>query len=297
MSETDKIIDECLDCRLCVEECEFLTRYVGKQEESSVTWPFTRTMTTPRELAEKFKAGYFREKPGIPYSCNECGLCQELCPVELDIGKMCMELREELVKEGLGPLPRHQFVKRNQDFSASDSFALAQPDPANGKCERVFFPGCVLCGYSPSLVIKTYDHLRQKLPGTGIVLGCCGDQTLCLGDKARFQEVLEGIVSMFKQLGTSEVIVACPLCYRTFKEYAPELSLTFLSEALLRVGLPEGIKASGQTLSLHDSCATRWEKGIQDSVRALIKEIGYEIEEMEYSREKPRCCGSGGIGG
>ena len=119
MSETDKIIDECVDCGLCIEDCEFLSCYCQ----------------TPRELAEKLKAGYFRERPEIPYSCNDCGLCQELCPLELNIGKMCLELREELVKEGLGPLPGHRFVKRNQDFSTSDSFVLAQPDPANGKCE------------------------------------------------------------------------------------------------------------------------------------------------------------------
>jgi len=279
MNEVDRIAEDCLDCGICVEDCEFLSSYCD----------------SPRELAEKFQAGFFREEPMVPYSCNDCRLCQELCPEELDIGKMCRELRQELVKEGLGPLPGHRFVRKNQDFSASDSFTLAQPDPAQDKCERVFFPGCTLSGYSPSLTLKTYDYLRQKLPGTGIVLGCCGEQTLCLGDEARFQEVLAETLNMIKQLGTSEVIVTCPLCYKTFKAHAPELNLTFVTETLQGVGLPEGVKVNGQTFSLHDSCSARWEKGIQDSVRALVKETGHQIEEMEYSREKTRCCGLGGM--
>jgi len=59
---------------------------------------------------------------------------------------------------------------------------------------------------------------------------------------------------------------------------------------------PVGAQATQtKTFSVHDSCKARWERGIQDSVRALVKEIGYEIEEMEYSREKTRCCGMGGM--
>jgi Fe-S oxidoreductase len=267
------------ECKTCVKNCEFLTHYA----------------TSPRDLANKFATGEFREDPQIVYSCSLCGLCQQFCPEGLNAGEMCMELREELVKEGLGPLKSHSFVRKNQDHVLSDLFSLVLPDPREKKCERVFFPGCSLPGYSPSITFACYNYLREKLPGTGIVLGCCGRQTLCLGDRSGFENVMNRTLKAFKSLGTSEIIIACPECYATFKEYSADLTLTFVSDALLKAGLPESAKGDNRIFSLHDSCATRSEKELQESVRILIKKLGFEIEEMRYGKEKTRCCGMGGM--
>lgn len=279
-NEIDKIIENCTECELCVEDCEFLSKYCE----------------TPKELAEKFKAGYFREKPEVPYSCNICGLCQQLCPVELNIGQMCLDLREELVKEGLGPLPAHRFAKINQDFSTSDSVVLAQSDPKAGECKQAFFPGCALSSYSPELVIQVYDYLQEKMSGMGIVLGCCGSPAYLLGDQGHFEEILTGIESQMERLGASELLMACPECYQTIKHNAPNIKLKSVYEIMVEHGLPEMAKATANKIfSLHDPCNARWEKEWQDSVRALVKEMGYQIEEMEYSRDKTRCCGLGGV--
>ena len=108
ISEIDKILEQCIECNLCIEECEFLKQ----------------VCQTPTELAERFKGGEFREKPQVPYSCNLCNLCQEICPCELNIGKMCLELRQQMVEEGLAPLPAHKkFVESQQEwtFSLHDS--------------------------------------------------------------------------------------------------------------------------------------------------------------------------------
>ncbi len=280
MSKIERIIDECTECGDCVNDCEFLKLYCE----------------TPKELAEKSKAGYFREKPEIPYSCNVCGLCQRLCPQDLNLGDMNMEIRQQLVEEGLGPLPQHQFVRRDQEWSASDAATLAQPDSQLAECNRAFFPGCALSGYSPELVVEVYDYLREKLPGTGIVLGCCGSPTYFLGDQPRFSDMLGWIEAEMKRLGASGLIVACPDCYHTIKHNAPSIKLRSVYEAILEHGLPETTKATaGKAFSLHDSCKARWEEEWQDSVRALVTEMGYQIDEMEYSRDKTRCCGMGGM--
>ena len=139
MSEIEKILEECTECNVCVEECEFLKQ----------------ACETPKELADRFKAGYFREKPQIPYSCNLCHLCEVLCPQYLNIGKMCLEIRQQMVKEGVGPLPEHKkFVVKEQEWVFSDSFTLSLPDLTADKCQRVFFPGCILSGYSPSQALQ-----------------------------------------------------------------------------------------------------------------------------------------------
>lgn len=117
--------ERCLacECKVCVENCEFLKKFCG----------------TPKELAEKFRGGYFREKPQVPYSCNLCNLCERLCPEDLNVGKMCLELRGQLVEEGLGPLLGHKFVKMNQEWVLSDQFMFSLPDLRVSKCERIFF--------------------------------------------------------------------------------------------------------------------------------------------------------------
>ncbi|MEW6667059.1 MAG: (Fe-S)-binding protein [Thermodesulfobacteriota bacterium] len=276
--ETRHFAENCTECGTCVENCEFLT-HLG---------------VSPLELAERFMDETHEGDPKIAYSCSLCGLCQEFCPENLHVGRMCMEMREELVKKGKGPLKAHGFVIKNQAYATSDSFFTALPPSGQEKCKRVFFPGCSLSGYSPSLVLACYDHLIEGLPGTGILLGCCGKQTLCLGDKPGFEKVMHQTIGAIKTMGASEIIVACPECYSTFKEFGTDLSLTFVSETLLQAGLPER-RGSGEIFSLHDSCATRSEKGLQESVRTLIRNLGFEIEEMEYAGEKTRCCGMGGM--
>jgi NADPH-dependent glutamate synthase beta subunit-like oxidoreductase len=273
--------ERCLDCKcnLCVRDCEFLKKHCG----------------FPKELAGLFKEGYFREKPEIPYSCNICGLCEKVCPDDLNIGEMCMLIRQKLVEEGIGPLPQHQTVKRTQEFVLSDSFHLVQSDPEAGRCERVFFPGCNLAGYSPSLVMKSYKHLQERMPGTGIILGCCGAPNHFLGEYPSFREILAQIKRDMEKLDAPEMIVACPDCHRTLKENVPEIKLRSIYEVLLEIGLPNGIKIEQLTLSLHDSCTTRYERVLQDNVRELLKRIGCDIEESFYSKDKTRCCGMGGM--
>ena len=277
MSEIDRIIEGCTECELCVVDCEFLKE----------------ACQNPKELAERFSSGYFKENPRLPYSCNLCALCERLCPDDLDIGKMCLEIRRQLVEEGLGPLPSHRRITEEQEW-ISANFTLAMPDPDTGECNRIFFPGCNLSGYSPSLVINTYDYLRKKLPGTGIILGCCGNPVYCLGEISEFQTALKSISANMKQLGASELIVACPECYHTLENLG-HFRLTSLYEVLAEQGIPDPCKQGECTFSLHDSCPTRYEETLQESVRTLVRGMGYQIEEMEYSRDKTRCCGMGGM--
>lgn len=280
--QAEEEADRCLqcECKVCIKDCEFLQLYGA----------------TPRELAMQFRDGSFKEKPRIPYLCNVCDLCKRVCPEELSVGDMCMEIREQMVASGLGPLSQHKLVQRDQEWSTSDSVTLAQPDLKTGECKRVFFPGCGLSGYSPELTLKVLTYLQEKLPGTGILLGCCGGPTHFLGDQARFGEILEGVKEKVRRLGAQELILACPDCYHTIKHSAPDLEIRSLPEVILVQGLPETLPgAKGKRFSLHDSCKARWEKGWQDSVRSLVEAMGHQVEEMEYSKDKTRCCGMGGM--
>ena len=281
MKTTGKVsIDSCIGCGICLDECEFLASVCKDGEE----------------IAEKFEIESLKKNPVIPYSCNLCDLCEEVCPEDLNIGDMCWEARRQLVDEGVAPLPPHQTIISDQEWVTSDLFALAQPDLRTDTCKRAFFPGCNLPGYSPSLAFKSYKYLQEKLPGTGIILNCCGAPTYFLGDKSGFMKILKGVESEMNRLGAQELIVACPDCYHIIKHNALHLEIRSIYEVIAEEGIPEEAKTSStKTFSLHDSCKSRWEKNIHDSVREIVREMGYEIEEMEYSRDETRCCGMGGM--
>ncbi len=270
----------CLDCqcRACVTDCEFLKKY-----------------GLPRELAGTFQK-QLAAGSRTAYSCNVCGLCAEVCPEKIDTGKLCLAVREKLVSDGQGPLPEHQAVKNTQEFVLSDAFRFVHPGPGTGKCQRVFFPGCSLSGYAPDLVVASYRYLLERDADTGIILGCCGGPNHFIGQQTAFHQIITDIEANMRELGAQEMIVACPDCSRTLKENLPGLPIKSLYEVMVEAGLPEGITTGEPlTFSIHDSCTARHQPRIRDSVRHLLREMGYGIEETEYSGEKARCCGMGGM--
>jgi Fe-S oxidoreductase len=278
-------LKRCLSCGTCSAGCAL--REVDKNYN-------------PRQIVRRVLFGmkdYFKQKPDLAYACNICGLCKQNCPYRLNLGELSLALREMLVDEGVGPLPKHKSIEEEKAFVNADSYTISLPDPDATECKRVFFPGCNLSAYSPSLTIATWDYLRKKLPGTGIILKCCGALAYDLGQSSQFQQSKEDLENEMRKLGASELITGCPECYHTIKGSSPNFKLNSLYEVMVAAGLPDGTpKGNGQTFNLHDSCKARWEKGIQESVRELITRMGYNIEEMGYSKELTRCCGQGGLG-
>jgi hypothetical protein len=91
------------------------------------------------------------------------------------------------------------------------------------------------------------------------------------------------------------VVLACSSCYQVFQQHLPEIAVTSLWDLMAERGLPAGaVPGAGQTVSIHDACATRHEAHLQDSVRALLGQLGYQVAELPRSRARTTCCGYGG---
>ncbi|MDD2835232.1 MAG: (Fe-S)-binding protein [Methanothrix sp.] len=287
MSNLENILENCTDCRLCLDECDFLKKHC----------------ISPRELAESFRDGMHKANPKIPYSCNICGLCEVSCPKKLNIGKMCLEARSQLVSEGLAPLEQHKPLAEALNWNESNAFKLALPacnnyafkEQTKWVTKRAFFPGCALCAHSPGLVLNVYDYIQQKLPSTGIILGCCGAPAHLIGEEQRFLEVVEGLKSNLEELDCSEIIVACPCCLYTLKRYLSNYRVTSLYSLLEELGILKNEKAELHQFSVHDPCSARQELDLQNSIRNLIRTAGHEVVELEHSKESTYCCGLGGM--
>lgn len=289
MRQVEKILGECVDCGVCLEECLYLKK-MGK---------------SPIELASAFKEGFVNTKPEVAYSCFICELCATVCPQGLNIGDMCMEAREMMVEEGIAPLKVHKLVQKDQEYVNSDAFVLTQPNKhyrrtADNSHSYAYFPGCSLCGYSPQLVVNSYEYLKGVVPCSGIVLHCCGAPSLLIGQKAKFEIMMADIVQQVKKLGTSTLVVACPDCYHTIgshiKDYDNTFEVTTIYHIMADRGLPAVLpEVKKSTLAVHDSCKARHDSPLQNAVRSIILQLGHTIDEMSYSRELTHCCGNGGM--
>ncbi|WP_050607056.1 (Fe-S)-binding protein [Clostridium niameyense] len=278
------IINNCIECNLCVKNCEMLKYFKGNPK---------RIFTS---ILEEGKVN-----PILPYSCTLCKKCTEVCPKNLKTEEVFMDMRCDIAREnnGQSPLKGHNAIHIHQKWGFSKLFTKYVKNQDITKVKRIFFPGCNVAAYSPELVIKTYEHLKNNLDGTAILLECCGKPTESLGEKEKFNKLFSKVENDIKGTGAIEVITACQNCYTTMKKYSSNLKVRSLWEVLREIGLPKEAIGIGNdsdvVFSIHDSCPTRYEKEIQESVRWIVDELGYKIEEKDEIMDKTNCCGTGGM--
>ncbi len=278
----------CLQCQCleCVKKCEYLAHYGGYPRK------YIREIYNNDSIVM-----------GIHYankminSCALCGLCRTVCPNGLDMGEVVLEARQRMVEKGKMPLSTHDFALRDLEFSTSEPFALARHQPGFDHSRYLFFPGCQLSASAPDHVLKTYEFLREKLPGgVGILLNCCGASAEWAGRQDLFAQTLNGVEMEWRRLGTPTVITACSNCYRIFSEHWLEMKIETLWAIMDKVGLPENVgKKNGGKLCVHDPCMSREDFHTQNSVRSLLDKLGIQLEETSSTRKETTCCGYGGL--
>ncbi len=280
MSE-DEAVEEgerCLDCvcGLCTAECEFLAKHCD----------------VPRQLAAKVHDGPAPHLDMV-YSCNLCGLCREVCPVDLDTGELLLEARRNAVRAGIGPLDRHRKELRFYRLGVSKSFSLAACEPGRRTAKKLFFTGCSLPASSPHNTARVYQELRRLSPGIGVLMHCCGAPAEALGMEEDARSARREVERMATGLGADELIVACPNCQRMFDRPDFGLRVRSVWQLLAEAWSPE-VERHGLDVSVHDPCVARYDTATQTAVRKLIADTGAGTVELEASGAATRCCGLGG---
>ena len=282
--------EKCIGCKLCMDNCPMLDQYCD----------------SPDKLLSKIIVDQKVDEI-IPYSCALCGQCSQVCPKRVDLNKVFLELRIDAVKKNKGIPKRipNRPVKLHQKNSFSNLFTTdieglnKEDDSKESKIKRVFFPGCALTAYSPKMVMEIYDYLKNKLPGIGIMLSCCGNPTYSMGEVDKFNGYYKKLQEDFDIIEVDEIIVACQNCYKTLGKNSPNQKVTSLWDIISEFGIPKDKVGKGKnikkTFAIHDPCPTRENSHIHDSVRSIIDEVGLSVSEMKFSREKTLCCGSGGM--
>ncbi|MBC3887187.1 NAD(P)-binding protein [Acetobacterium paludosum] len=255
-------------------------------------------------------------------SCTECGLCKEECFLDISMKDVIQDTRESMVERNKMPVSAHDFALKDMAFSNSSRFSLVRKQPSKeqskdlfyyplisfsdyvkglyhgtGKTEYLFYPGCQLPASYPDDVKSIYEYLVGHVKGdVGIYLGCCGAPADWAGRQDLMGENIEAIKKVWEEMERPTFILACSSCIRVFEKYLPEIKVQSLWDIYAEKGLPnkDQIKIP-QTLSIHDACGTRENSDLHESVRKIVSKLGYNIEELKYSRERTKCCGYGGL--
>jgi Fe-S oxidoreductase len=145
-------------------------------------------------------------------------------------------------------------------------------------------------------VRKVFAQLKRHIPEVGMVLDCCTNPSHDLGREAYMTTMFNEMKGYLLDQGVKQVLVACPNCHKVFSRYGAPLAVRTIYEVMAEHDLPKKPTVSG-TVTIHDPCAVRFEKGIHDAVRRLVDGTGLSVEEMIHSRTRTLCCGEGGAVG
>ncbi len=283
----------CIQCQCleCVKVCLYLERYKGYPKKYA------------REVFNNERVIRFAAHNANVFvnSCSACGLCETVCPNNFFMGDLCLEARRTMVKEKFMPPSFHEFALNDMTYSNGESFSLCRHEPKRKESAFLYFPSCQLCATSPGEVLASYRYLQGHLTGgVGIMLRCCGAPAFWAGRNDIFEEVMDWIRRAWQEMGKPRVITSCCNCQNIFGDHLSEMETLSLWEVIEETGIPSNgppgaLGISETTVSIVDPCVTRHDRKTQQSVRRIARTLGFEIEELPLSGEKPECCGYGGL--
>jgi uncharacterized membrane protein YdjX (TVP38/TMEM64 family)/Fe-S oxidoreductase len=270
--EAQKNLEACTECGICETQCLFLEKY-----------------GSPGRIAKDILEG---KEMADPFECSLCDHCGAICPEKVEPVAMFLAMRRQSLAEETVNLSRYKPLLKYESTGHSNLF-IWYPSK---KCKAVFFPGCTLPGTRPDTTWKLFLELKKLDPDLEMVLDCCHKPSHDLGRQNYFDERFQAITSRLKECGVSEILVACPNCYKVFSNYGQDFQVKTVYQILAENNVFQPVSGA-QQLVIHDPCPLRYQDEIQASVRSLLDQSGFEIKKIKKSGKKTICCGEGGAVG
>lgn len=227
-------------------------------------------------------------------TCNQCGLCKEVCPVEIDMGELLLVNHRIMREKDAMPWAFHDYWLRDMEFANGPAASLARLPRGYDQSRYAFFPGCQLGASDPEYVLSSYRWLLAHEPATALMLGCCGAPAEWAGDEPIHEAVRRQLRTQWEEMGKPQVIFACPTCKQKFDRYLPEIPGVFLYELILEWGSAVEAINPGEEISIFDPCASRGEPHLQETIRTLAGQAGFRHQPLPLEGRLAACCSYGG---
>jgi len=226
-------------------------------------------------------------------TCNHCGLCKEVCPVGIDVGKFLLKSHRTMHETGKMPWAFHEFYLRDMEFSNGEAGLVKAPHGYD-KCRFMFFPGCQLGASDMRYVSESYNYMTKYFPDTALMLRCCGAPADWAGDEKIHSGVIDAIKADWSRLGKPTAVFACPMCKQMFGKYLPEIQGRFLYEFFIETETKPVVKYNSSKASVYDPCASRYEPDLQQIIRNIASNAGFILEPLVMEKNMAECCSYGG---
>lgn len=298
----------CMDCGKCSAVCP-------------ITHWESRAHVSPRLLIEKAVRGSqeeFMEDP-LFWSCLICKRCTEICPSNINFAEFLRDARSLARSfDRFGDCTHSEMIQTWGKMMTNPNLRQKRLNWLGGgltvseTSDTLYFVGC----------LPYFDPLFQKLNVEGVEIAratvkilnhlgikpqvlpdecCCGHDQLWEGDLETFRALATLNIERLKSSKAKRIVTACPECARTLKIDYPKLvgdhglEVLHISEFLAQNELPAHIAKEQQrsgTITFQDPCHLGRHLGIYDAPRQVLTHMGYQIIEMERSRNTSLCCGT-----
>ena len=251
------------------------------------------------------------------YECTGCGACESVCHADIPFDGLWDDVKETLVREGLGPLPEHLPLLANvqaqknlygKDNETRDDWFEAAGVKQSASPEILFWVGCNASFERNSIaqaVVKILNAANVRYRVLGREEWCSGGPLarMGFGDYVR-KELMPHNVEAVAGTGAKVLVTACAECYRAFlKDYGryggnPPFAVLHLSQFIEKLVKERRLKFSkkiDRKVTYHDACQLGRVCGQTDAPRTAMKYLQGVVQlEMYHNRDTTLCSGAHG---
>jgi len=251
----------CSRCGICIDNCQLTTAGAGH--------------ANPVYFIQALRN--HETNPALAMNCLQCGRCEEVCPVKIDIKQLRMAIRQKLTHD-------------QADYSYL-------PDEQSVKADVVFFAGC-MTHLTPGITAamkKLFAESGEKVWFMDEQESvCCGRPLMLAGETESARSLIEHNRNLILGSGAKQFVTSCPICLKVFAEhYNLGIEVLHHSQYLLRLTKEQKIRPKHKLLkiSYHDPCELGRGSGIYEEPRQLINTSGILIQ-SGHERQNSLCCGN-----
>lgn len=245
-------------------------------------------------------------------TCLDCGACAGYCPAGVDLPAAIKTVRREMT--GIQGRERMIQLATRSLFHVAGAAASSRKIPEISRSWRrpearvVFFPGCAANLMNPESGLAAVRVMNAA--GADVItprgLNCCGQPLESLGDADTAAAMLRSNLQALAGIDVDAIVTICATCAIRLRDGLPRLSgvepapavrlaakVMDIHQWLAVRPLPQLKDAKVVTVTWHDPCHMRWQLGIYDEPRRIIKALP-GVEYIESGRSGA-CCGGGGL--